>query len=126
MEGRRRMDRTHVDGRSRCPRRARTVLAAMALAAAVAPAASARDVATPIVSGLAWRSGAKIGDCLAAGRGRPLDVNHVFLSTKSFPDMVAMSGKTWFRTEAPKAPLLLVSLPLLPVPNKGQFAQCAA
>src|SRR5690242_3318549 len=87
----------HADpGRTRSPaRRSRTrastapaLLLATALAAATAPAARA-DVATPAVSGLAWRSGTSgIPNCLAALRGRAVDAGTLFLGNASFPGLV--------------------------------------
>src|SRR5690349_9828532 len=64
-------------------------------AAAIPAAAQAAGVTTPIISGLAWRSGAKLGDCLATLRGRAMDVNHIFITHDSFAAMVQQSGAAW-------------------------------
>src|SRR5689334_19500129 len=84
------------------------------------------DVTSPILSGLAWRSGATGGGfpCLAQLRGRQLDANHVFLTHQSFPALVKNAGNLAGAAKA--APLLVVSLPLLTSDTHGQFAQCAA
>src|SRR5690348_5376109 len=89
--------------------------------------AAAADVNTQILSGLTWRSGATGGGfpCLAQMRGRQLDANTIFIAPPSFAEMVQNTG-SWVRLAAGKAPLLVVSLALLPGQNKGQFAQCAA
>src|SRR5690349_20981607 len=102
----------------------RPALAAALLAAG--PAAAA-DVNTQSLSGMTWRSGATGGGfpCLAQMRGRQLDANTIFIAPPSFAEMVRNSG-SWVRSAAGKAPLLVVSLALLPGQNKGQFAQCAA
>jgi hypothetical protein len=85
------------------------------------------DVSTPIISGLRWRSGATTGGfpCLADLRHRPLDALNVYLAPPSFPQMVQNAG-AWIQRYGAKAPLLVVSMALLPSQNKGQFAQCAA
>ena len=107
-------------GRSRSP--APALLLAATLAAG--PAAAA-DVTTPIVSGLAFRSGASYGtDCLAQLRNRPLDVVLSFLGHKSFPALPGYAA-AMART-AKKAPLWVVTVPLLTDNTRGQFAQCAA
>ena len=109
--------------------RARWRAGLLALAASTAlagTAASAADVSTPNVSGLAWRSGATGGGfpCLAQLRGRALDARTTFVGHDSFPAMVTKSGR--MQRDAAQAPLLVVSQPLLPSSNKRQFAQCAA
>jgi hypothetical protein len=112
-------------GTARAGRHARAALG-LALAALAAPAALA-DVGTPIVSGLAWRSGATGGGfpCLARLRGRPLDAGTVFLTHASFPAMVRQAAGGWARGTAARAPLWVVSVPLLTDDTRGQFAQCA-
>jgi hypothetical protein len=96
----------------------------LATALAAAPAALA-DVATPIWSGLPWRSGTSgIPNCLAALRGRAVDAGTLFLGNPNFPALVWQSSG--LRPAKGRPPLLVVSLPLLPDTNKGQFAQCAA
>src|SRR3954447_23386203 len=90
---------------------------------AAGPAVAA-DVNTPIISGIAFRSGATgASQCLAALRGRKLDVNHVFLTHKSFPLLVKNAGALAGAAKA--APLLVASVPLLTADTHAQFAQCA-
>src|SRR5689334_9035152 len=109
---------------TRHPHRAGGLLLA-ALAALAATPAIAADVTTPIVSGLAFRSGASYGtDCLAQLRNRPLDVVLSFLGHKSFPALPGYAA-AMART-AKKAPLWVVTVPLLTDDTRGQFAQCAA
>src|SRR3954447_23785180 len=113
----------------RARRRGRASLASAAqLTAALALAGQAHAaVTTPIISGLGWRSGTTTGGlpCLADLRGRPLDAVNVFLAPPSFDEMVQKSAAGVQRSGA-KAPLLVVSMALVPKDNKGQFAQCAA
>jgi hypothetical protein len=99
--------------------------AGLLLAALVVPAARA-DVVTPIISGLAWRSGSTMGGlpCIADLRGRALDAINVYLAPPSFDQMVKNAG-AWVQRYGSKAPLLVVSMALVPKDNKGQFAQCA-
>src|SRR3954447_10668909 len=98
------------------------ILAAATLGAGPAVAA---DVNTPIISGIAFRSGATgASPCLAAMRGRKLDVNHVFLTHKSFPLLVKNAGALAGAAKA--TPLLVASVPLLTADTHAQFAQCAA
>jgi hypothetical protein len=101
------------------------LLAGLLLAAPAA--ASAAGIGTPVISGLAWRSGSTGGGfpCLADMRARALDALVQFLAPPSFDEMVK-STAGWLRLSAKKAPLLVVSMALLPSNNKGQFAQCAA
>jgi hypothetical protein len=101
-----------------------TAAQAQPLPAAAAPAGG--GLGTPLVSGLPWRSGATGGGfpCLAQLRGRPLDAITTFVGHRSFPAMVQQT-RDW-QAVARQAPLLVVSLPLLPEANKRQFAQCAA
>src|SRR3954452_980024 len=118
----------HADpGRPRFPARRPRAAAALAPGLLLATAlAAAADISTPSVSGLPWRSGATGGGfpCLAQLRGRALDARTTFVGHDSFPAMVTKSGR--MQRDAAQAPLLVVSLPLLPSSNKGQFAQCAA
>src|SRR3954447_3528271 len=99
--------------------------AGLLLAALAVPAARA-DVVTPIISGLAWRSGSTMGGlpCIADLRGRALDAVNVYLAPPSFDQMVKNAG-AWVQRYGSKAPLLVVSMALVPKNNKGQFAQCA-
>src|SRR4051794_1559788 len=111
------------------PGRSRPLAPALLLAAALAagPAAAA-DLASPMVGGLSWRSGATGGGfpCLAQLRGRPLDAFTYFVGHTSFPAMVKQTASGNMRALAAQAPAWVVSLPLLPSANRGQFAQCAA
>jgi hypothetical protein len=108
-------------------RRAATAAGGLTLAVLAAAPLARADVTTPIISGLGWRSGSvdQGFPCLAALRGRALDVEHLYIAPPSFDQMVTNTG-TWVRNYGRKAPLLIVSLALLPSNNKGQFAQCAA
>src|SRR4051812_19181135 len=101
------------------------LLAGLLLAAPAA--ASAAGIGTPVISGLGWRSGSTGGGfpCIADMRARALDALVQFLAPPSFDEMVK-STAGWMRLSAKKAPLLVVSMALLPSNNKGQFAQCAA
>src|SRR3954447_1973686 len=113
----------------RARRRGRASLASAAqLTAALALAGQAHAaVTTPIISGLTWRSGTTTGGfpCLADLRGRPLDAVNVYLAPPGFDQMVQKSAE-WVQRYGAKAPLLVVSMALVPKDNKGQFAQCAA
>src|SRR5690349_21705765 len=102
------------------PRRGLLLAALATLAAAPAMAA---NVTTPIISGLPFRSGASYGtDCLAQLRNRPLDVVLSFLGHTSFPALPGYAA-AMART-AKKAPLWVVTVPLLTDDTRGQFAQC--
>ena len=107
--------RTGPDRPPRARRRGRAFLASAAqLTAALALAGQAHAaVTTPIISGLAWRSGTTTGGfpCLADLRGRPLDAVNVFLAPPSFDEMVRKSAAGVQRSGA-KAPLLVVSMAL--------------
>src|SRR5690348_6172768 len=95
----------------------------LAATLAAAPAALA-DIVTPSWSGLPWRSGTSgIPNCLAALRGRAVDADTLFLGNPNFPALVWQTSHLRAYTGPP---LRVVSLPLLPADNKGQFAQCAA
>lgn len=109
---------------SACPLATGLLLLAIAFAG-LGQARAAVD--TPIVSGLAWRSGSSTSgsECLTALRGRALDVQNIFVAPPTFDRMVANTG-SWVRRYAQRTPLLVVSLALLPTSNKGQFARCAA
>src|SRR4051794_2476325 len=99
------------------------------LLAALAAEPALADVTTPILSGLPWRSGAT-GDafpCLAQLRGRALDAVTTFVPpNQGFAGMVSFTAGGYWRGQAKKAPLAVVSLPLLTTDTQGQFAQCAA
>jgi hypothetical protein len=96
-----------------------------ALAVLLAAPAIAADVGTPTVSGLAWRSGGRDGDCLASLRGRRADVTMSFLHHDNFPEMVRYSGAGFVQRLARKAPLWVASVALVTDDHRGQFAQCA-
>jgi hypothetical protein len=97
------------------------------LAALAATPPARAEVDTPMVGGLPWRSGATGGGfpCLGQMRGRALDALNLLIAPNSFADMVKNTGG-WLQSYASKAPLLVVSLALLPRNNRGEFAQCAA
>ena len=99
----------------------------LAMAALAATPAARADITSPLQSGLSWRSGATDGGfpCLAQLRNRPLDALNVYLAPPTFPEMVRNSG-AWVQRYGSKAPLLVVSMALVPQANKGQFAQCGA
>jgi hypothetical protein len=99
-------------------------LPAAAPAATAAP--SGAGLATPLVSGLGWRSGGRDGDCLVQLRGRRLDVTHSFLHHNTFPEMVRYSGAGFVRALARKSPLWVVSVGLVTDDHARQFDQCAA
>jgi hypothetical protein len=91
----------------------------------LAQASGGGGLSTPMVSGLPFRSGASFDvDCIAQIRGRPLDVNLSFLGHKSFPALVSYAASVG--RAAKRAPLWVVTVPLLADNTKGQFAQCAA
>ncbi|HEY0435950.1 MAG TPA: hypothetical protein VGC92_04875 [Phenylobacterium sp.] len=108
-------------------RRLVTATGGLALATLAAAPLARADITTPMIGGLPWRSGATSGGfpCLAQLRGRSLDALNEFIAPNAFTDMVKNTG-TWLQGSATRAPLLVVSLALLPRNNAGQFAQCAA
>src|SRR5688500_16448538 len=78
--------------------------------------AVAADVTTPVLSGLAWRSGANTAgfSCLAQLRSRALDAVVTFVpGDQGFARMIEFTAGTYWRGQAKKAPLAVVSLPLL-------------
>src|SRR4051794_7045996 len=107
------------------PRARASLASGLLLAAALTTGTAAlADLATPIWSGLPWRSGTSgIPNCLAALRGRAVDAGTLFLANPSFPGLV---WQTSTKRAYKGPPLRVVSLPLLPADNKGQFAPCAA
>ena len=110
------------------PRRVAVAAGGLLLAAlTVAPALA--DISTPVLSGLAWRSGSVGGGfpCLAQLRNRALDAVVTFVPPdQGFAKMVSFTGGSFWRNNAKLAPLAVVSLPLLTTDTRGQFAQCAA
>jgi hypothetical protein len=106
-------------------RRRRGAAFGLAVAALAATPAARAEITSPLIGGLPWRSGATDGgfNCLADLRNRPLDALNVYLAPATFPDMVRNSG-AWVQRYGAKAPLLVVSMALVPQANKGQFAQC--
>ena len=110
-------------------RRAVYVTGGLLLATLATTTAALADVSTPVISGLAWRSGATTGavPCLAQMRGRSLDAILTFVSpNQGFAGMVTFTAGSYWRNNAKLAPLAVVSLPLLTTDTQGQFAQCAA
>jgi hypothetical protein len=100
------------------------------LAAAMLPAggtATAADVNTAVLSGLTWRSGSSPAgfSCLSQLRRRTLDAIVTFVPDDTFPKMISFTAGAYWRSQAKKAPLVVVSLPLLTKYTKGQFARCA-
>jgi hypothetical protein len=109
--------------RRRCGLAALATLALGLLAPAPAPAA---DVATPMVSGLPWRSGASSTEAgFAAWRGRPLDVKVLFVPHPDWGTMTTQLRGRSFRTNCQETPLCVVSLAMFPKSAAGQFAPCA-
>src|SRR4051794_35887885 len=96
--------RTATGAPARRPCRGGALLLAVGIALLAAPVTAA-DVGTPMVSGLAWRSGGRDGDCLASLRGRRADVTMSFLHHNNFPEMVRYSGAGFVQRLARKAPL---------------------
>jgi hypothetical protein len=99
------------------------------LAAATLPVGgAAAEMNTPVLSGLAWRSGSVPAGfpCLAQLRSRALDAIVTFVPGDNFAKMVSFTAGAYWRGQARKAPLVVVSLPLLTEDTQGQFAQCAA
>jgi hypothetical protein len=95
----------------------------------VGSSAAAADINTPMLSGLAWRSGSNTAgfSCLAQLRSRVLDAVVTFVpSDQGFARMINFTAGAYWRGQARKAPLVVVSLPLLTEETQGQFAQCAA
>src|SRR3954452_23535307 len=119
------MDRAHA-GRPAGRRGPGMLLAAALLLVGQAeapPARAGRPPATPVLSGLPWRSGATGGGfpCLARLRGRPLDAVTTYVRhDRGFTGMVAFTAGPYWRARARLAPLLVVSLPLLTDDTKGQ------
>jgi hypothetical protein len=99
--------------------------AGLALAALPPAPAAAADVATPIVSGLAWRSGADGDADLGAWRGRPLDARLVFIAHKTWEEMFYKSSNRYFVKNCNQRPLCVVSLVMFPDNVKYQFQACA-
>src|SRR3954462_8078640 len=81
-------------GTARC----RPAILGLLLATLAAAPAARADLATPLVSGLNWRSGASAGGfpCLDQLRDRPLDALTMFIAPPSFADMVRNTG-TWLK-----------------------------
>jgi hypothetical protein len=110
-------------------RRAIYVTGGLLLAALATATTALADINTPILSGLAWRSGSVGGGfpCLAQLRGRALDAVVTFVPPdQGFAKMVSFTAGSFWRGNARLAPLSVVSLPLLTTDTQGQFAQCAA
>jgi hypothetical protein len=94
-----------------------------------ADAAAAAEIGTPVLSGLAWRSGSVPGgfSCLAQLRSRALDAIVTFVpNDQGFAGMAAFTANAYWRGQVRKAPLAVVSLPLLTDDTQGQFGPCAA
>jgi hypothetical protein len=94
-------------------------------AASLAASAGSSLISTPRVSGLAWRSGASCGqDGFAGWRGRALDVG--FVEHDTWDLMYTHLRGGWFKSVVRRAPLAVVSLPMMPRSAKKQHAACAA
>jgi hypothetical protein len=81
----------------------------------------------PIVSGLAWRSGASCGSPeFEAWRGRRMDVTAIGIRQRSFELMAASLQDPVFRARVASTPQPVVNIPLLPKTEFKQHAACAA
>jgi len=94
--------------------------------AASPPPAAAAEVATSIVSGMAWRSGASTTDAgFATWRGRLLDVRVLFAEHDTWDQLTNQVRNSSFQTACQATPLCVASLAMVPKSAAGQFAQCA-
>ena len=94
--------------------------------AASPPPAAAAEVATSIVSGMAWRSGASTTDMgFATWRGRPLDVRVLFAEHDTWDQLTNQVRNSSFQGACRATPLCVVSLAMFPESASGQFALCA-
>lgn len=104
----------------------RLALAAVAFAA-LPGLAQAHDVRTPIVSGLPWRSGltpCSTANDFAEWRGRKVDVIHFFASNGTWQGIADYLNGPRIRQAAKEAPLVSVSIPMMPRNVFKQFAAC--
>jgi hypothetical protein len=118
------------------------LVAAATLTASVA--ASAADLASPIVSGLRWRSGVSVPDVADPARpaamapaasvagayaawrgGRRPDVNVVFVPGDSWTVMENRPKGSYFRSKVGLSAQLVVSLPMMPATAPKRHAACA-
>jgi hypothetical protein len=101
----------------------RRLSAAAALLAATP--ALATDLASPIVSGLPWRSGMSCaGAEQEAWRGRRLDVTVSYVPSDSWDSMLKRLKSSYFKSRLDLAPQAVISMPMMPRPE-GQHAICA-
>jgi hypothetical protein len=89
-------------------------------------AADAASIDTPLVSGLAWRSGADGDHDIGGWRGRPLDVRVIFVGHKSWDEMFQKSSSKYFKQSCNWTPFCVVSLAMFPDNVRYQFPACAA
>jgi hypothetical protein len=76
-------------------------------------------------SGLPWASGASAGAGeIATYRGRPLDVQTVFMARNTWANMVKSAG--WIKKYAAAPGPVVIGIGMLPETHRGQHAQCAA
>jgi hypothetical protein len=104
-------------------------LAVVAGVLALSSSPRAADVRTPIVSGLPWRSGASVDDPyidFGRWRRRPIDVDVVFIGHRTWNEMrERITAGTIVRQGRSRAPLLAVSLALLPHEARKRHRACA-
>jgi hypothetical protein len=103
-------------------------LSAVLLTLATMPLAGtsrATDVATPIVSGLTWRSGANGDDDFGGWRGRPLDMRGLYPAHKSWQAIINYTRNSYFKSRCNQTPLCVISLPMFPHNVVAQFQACA-
>jgi hypothetical protein len=104
-------------------------LAVVAGVLALSPSSGGADVRTPIVSGLPWRSGASVDDPyidLGRWRRRPIDVDVVFIGHRTWNEMrERIAEGSIGRQGRSRAPLLAVSLAMLPHEARKQHRACA-
>jgi hypothetical protein len=103
-------------------------LAVVAGVLALSPPSPAAGIGTPIVSGLPWRSGASVDDPyvdFGRWRGRPIDVDVVFIGHGTWNEMrERITTGALVRQGRSRAPLLAVSLALLPREARKQHQAC--
>src|SRR4051812_6102360 len=82
-------------------------------------------LASPVLSGLAWRSGARADDGFDGWRGRKRDVVLTFVRHDTWKQMLEQLAGSYFRDRVRLAPQAVVSLAMLTGEARGQHAACA-
>jgi hypothetical protein len=104
-------------------------LAVMASVLAFSPPPRAADIRTPVLSGLPWRSGASVDDTggdFGRWRGRPIDVQVVFIGHDTWREMLErITEGVIVRRGSARAPLVSISLAMLPHEARKQHEACA-